>query len=238
MARIAFAITLLACVAAAVAQGMPPPGVAPTSAPTAKPTMKPTKPTVKPTPKKPTVKKPTVKPTPRCIAGPVGTYLDKKTKTCNACSSKSSPFRSTRGRLACYPPATGTTSSTVCTDAVLPALIQSNADASKTVSCINPNKVRSVIFLPLKSTAYPFINAGVYTKAALRLNDSIVAVRNGGVFLAGTVKIKGVSRYQVVFDDRFGTLKKKRGKVVRVSGVLRRGNTKIDYCFVAYVKVC
>ncbi len=56
--------------------------------------------------------------------------------------------------------------------AVLPAFIQSNINKKRTVRCINPKKPLVTLLLPLKNSNLPFLNAGSYVGASLRLNGA------------------------------------------------------------------
>lgn len=56
--------------------------------------------------------------------------------------------------------------------AVLPASIRSNVRKSTSVRCINPNKRTVVLYVPIKSSTFRFLNAGTYTKASIRLNSA------------------------------------------------------------------
>jgi len=56
--------------------------------------------------------------------------------------------------------------------AVLPAFIQSNSNKKRTVRCINPKQPLVTLLLPLKNSGLPFLNAGSYVGASLRLNGA------------------------------------------------------------------
>lgn len=60
---------------------------------------------------------------------------------------------------------------------VLPAFIQSNINKKRTVRCINPKKPLVTLLLPLKNGNLPFLNAGSYVGASLRLNGASLRSR-------------------------------------------------------------
>jgi hypothetical protein len=135
----------------------------------------------------------------------------------------------------CYPPTTLSRRSTVCTSAVLPAFIQSNVDRRRTVRCINPRKSLVTLLLPIKNSNLPFLNSRSYVGASLRLNG--VIPRSG--FSNGELVFSGFNRrLRFRFVDSNRTLLRKWGQTVQLTGTLRRGGTLLNYCFVAYLKVC
>lgn len=202
------------------------PTLAPTKAPTKQPTKAPTKaPTEAPT------TKPTAKPTPSSCSNPA---QYRAPGGCRNCVSRTSPFFRTLGGYRCVNPTTLSSASTVCTGLVLPVFIQ---DANfKTISCINAdNPEVRLLLVTQSSSAGDWFNASSYNKKSFRLGGSIPPQRDS----TGQVKfVADGSRRKVFFQDRFGVLRKQRGRTVQLTGVLNRGGTLLDQCFVGYVRVC
>jgi hypothetical protein len=153
----------------------------------------------------------------------------------------SSPFRTTRGGSACYPPTTLSRASTVCTPTILPAFVRDNSNIRKIIPCINGRTPRVSILLVTKSGAAltKKLTAGSYIKTSLRLNNTIPPRRaSNGSVISINRRVGASNKLLIQFDDKFGTLRKKAGQTVRLTGVRNRGGALLDYCFISSLKVC
>jgi hypothetical protein len=159
---------------------------------------------------------------------------------CSKCVTTASPFRTRRGGSTCYPPTTLTRGSTACTPAILPAFVRDNINVRKIIPCINGRARRVSVLLVTKSgsSLTKFLAATSYIKKSLRLNNTIPPRKRNGSVISVNRRIGTSNKLVVQFDDKFGTLRKKSGQRVRLTGVLNRGPGRLPYCFQSYLKVC
>jgi hypothetical protein len=199
-------------------------------------------PTAKPTPKPTATPQPTPAPTMAPTLAPVPSTCSNKAQYrapggCRNCISRSSPYTKNYGGVLCYQPTTLSARSTVCTAVVLPAFVRNEASKRNTRSCIPATQRTVNIFLVTKNSQVPFLKSSSYIRTALRLANQIPPRRldNGQVLFIKD----GINNRQLIqFVDRFGVLRKRRGKTVQLTGVLNRGSGLLPYCFVAYLRVC
>jgi hypothetical protein len=147
---------------------------------------------------------------------------------CRDCVRTGSPFRRVLAGRVCYNPTTLSAKSTKCTPLVLPL--------SVTGGCINSRRSTVSVRLPTRTSQIKGFSASSYLKLSLRLAGSIVPRRDprapGRVLF-----IRSGTRRIVQFVDKFGVLRRQRGKTVQVTGIIQRGSLKA-YCFTSFLRVC
>mmetsp|Transcript_13633 Transcript_13633/g.41196 ORF Transcript_13633/g.41196 Transcript_13633/m.41196 type:complete len:948 (-) Transcript_13633:1152-3995(-) len=163
---------------------------------------------------------------------------DAGVKSCQKCVSSAAALK-TVGGASCVFPNTFSARSTACRAEPVAVSVRDNS-VSRVETCVDTASTTVKLLLPLGGTAK--YTSATWKRSALRLAGTLpVAKSSKGTYLAATELPanswgKRTSKLAVTFRDPSRTLRKFKGQVVQLTGVISRSG--LDYCFTAPVRVC